>query len=146
MSEKRRHWFQIHLSTAVMLMFVAGGMFWFNSITKLELEMQGVDTICIVVRGFPSIACARYGNFAPNFESKDNKESQSQTTRELREDFRAFDVDYIDGNGWSFFPKERDWEYSAKGIAINFLVAIVVIFSCAVVLEWHIRLREARKP
>ena len=32
MSDKPRHWFQIHLSTAVVLMFVAGTIMWLNTI------------------------------------------------------------------------------------------------------------------
>src|SRR5947208_189659 len=30
MSDKRRVWFQIHLSTAIVLMFVGGGLLWLN--------------------------------------------------------------------------------------------------------------------
>ena len=30
MSEKKRRWFQIHLSTAIVMMFVAGTMMWIN--------------------------------------------------------------------------------------------------------------------
>ena len=39
MSEKPRRWLQIHLSTAIVLMFVAGGMLWANiHIRKVNLN------------------------------------------------------------------------------------------------------------
>ena len=36
MSDKTRRWFQIHLSTAVVLMFVAGGIMYLNMIPRSE--------------------------------------------------------------------------------------------------------------
>src|SRR5205809_174857 len=36
MSEKKRHWFQIHLSTAIGLMFVAGGILGLNFTEHVE--------------------------------------------------------------------------------------------------------------
>jgi len=34
MSEKKRRWFRIHLSTAIVLMFVAGAVLWANTIPQ----------------------------------------------------------------------------------------------------------------
>jgi hypothetical protein len=34
----KRHWFQIHLSTAIVLMFAAGGLLWANCI-KVEVNV-----------------------------------------------------------------------------------------------------------
>ena len=37
MSDKpRRAWFQIHLSTAIVLMFVAGGLLWANVVYRVD--------------------------------------------------------------------------------------------------------------
>jgi hypothetical protein len=44
----KRRWFQLHLSTAVSLMFVAGGLMWLNirptTVSKLEAGIQWVET------------------------------------------------------------------------------------------------------
>ena len=49
---KKRPWFQLHLSTCVVLMFVAGGLMWANWINRGEFDsaMQGH---CIRSYGFP---------------------------------------------------------------------------------------------
>ena len=36
--EKKRAWFQIHLSTAVVVMFVAGCLIWANTKERIESE------------------------------------------------------------------------------------------------------------
>jgi len=37
----KRRWFQIHLSTAVVLMFVAGGLLWANMMPRWRYMDQG---------------------------------------------------------------------------------------------------------
>jgi hypothetical protein len=41
---KRRRFFQIHLSTAVVLMFVAGALVWANIVARPSPESFGVET------------------------------------------------------------------------------------------------------
>lgn len=43
MSDKpKRAWFQIHLSTAIVLMFVAGGLMWANSTVAMRFRYERV--------------------------------------------------------------------------------------------------------
>jgi hypothetical protein len=46
----KRRWFQIHLSTAVVLMFVAGAMIWVN-LAWTEAAIAGLDHHRLI--GFP---------------------------------------------------------------------------------------------
>jgi len=46
---KKRPWFQIHLSTSIVLMFVAGGLVWAN-VSPIEIvrrERRGVNEIVV---------------------------------------------------------------------------------------------------
>jgi len=53
---KRRFW-QIHLSTAVMLMFVASAMLWFNvnsnEVPQLDAENRFTTEVAMISRGWP---------------------------------------------------------------------------------------------
>lgn len=59
MSEKKRRWFQIHLSTAIVLMFVAGGLIYRN---LCPYDVGGFKEII----GWPfPLMFHRYGEYLP---------------------------------------------------------------------------------
>jgi len=89
MSDKPRpNWLQFHLSTAIVLMFVAGGMYYVNSIkskgflnangmrpvavilylqdgTRIESNNDNLPTIC----GWPFPFCERIGTYLSNWDT-----------------------------------------------------------------------------
>ena len=143
-----RRGFQIHLSTAIVLMFASGGLFWINAITRLEViqKLNSIDYSCFVVRGFPMVAFARYGGFLPIERNDDRDRPPSEITKNIRESFDdSMDVDYFDARGWSVIPREVTWEYSLKGIVANCSIGILFLLLIAIGLEYLIRRHEARK-
>ena len=112
---KKRRWFQIHLSTAVVLMITSGVLLWANLTTEPEVEMWSVSRnmtnwhTIIRGRGWP-IRRARI--FPSNKFPKDV--------------LRRF--------------KQNEWEFDA--IALNGLIALTILAALGVTLEWMIRRRE----
>ena len=51
MSEKRRRWFQIHLSTAVVMLFATGALLWVNFIWERDVLPLGDESF--VTHGWP---------------------------------------------------------------------------------------------
>ncbi len=41
--EKKRRWFQVHLSTCIVLMFVAAGLVWLNLKARPAIEQGSID-------------------------------------------------------------------------------------------------------
>ena len=69
MSEQpKRRWFQFHLSTAIVLMFVAGGLLWLNMRPPTQwLEKDGLNQqlVCCRGSGWPVAKTAYYGGVPP---------------------------------------------------------------------------------
>ena len=119
MTDKKRRWFQIHLSTAVVLMFVAGGLMWANVAEKIECKTghswmpdEGITSQMNPIQydehkwGWPSIICLRRSG--------------------------------------AFVSALR--HYGTRPVIIDVLVAFAILAAVAFVCEWLIRRREARKP
>jgi len=124
--------FQIHLSTAVVMMFVAGGIIWANiRPTKSRYAVQSIQTGKIWFNEFDS----------------------SDVRGDVRNVFPAY--------GWPFTAVQslafdegisQNYDYSAQSyytnytkaaldLALSFMILFVVWFLC----EWLIRRRAARK-
>ncbi len=56
---KKRPWFQFHLSTAVVLMFVAAGLLWLN--------MRDTWSPWVILHGWPFVATERMVHFDNDF-------------------------------------------------------------------------------
>jgi hypothetical protein len=116
----KRRWFQIHLSTAVVMMFVAGALLGLNFIQRVNDNKLIRDAI---FNGwpFPVVTYAEW-------DSPDKSSIMiSDNTSWLRVELEP--------------PKWHD-----KGIAMNALLGIVFFTVAASLSEYMIHCREARKP
>jgi len=121
----KRRWFQIHLSTAVVLMLVAGVLLWANvrerqghryvTLDSEEAAVQsalGIHDPYSVVRGWPFT----------------HQEWLSSKTDIFKSALLAWAEAQVYGNLW--YP---------GSLAMNVLVALVILLSTASVCEWRIR-------
>jgi len=119
-SGKRRAWFQIHLSTAIVMMFVAGGLMWMNMrlqrFEDLPFDANKQEYLkigWIEAYGWPKYAfirCPLYGGSAVYREMGVNE---------------SFLLSYA---------------------AINLATAITILLLTTFLCERQIRRREARAP
>jgi hypothetical protein len=122
--KKRRFW-QLHLSTAVLLMLAAGGILWIETrerFVKAAYDLEGDE--------LKNYAKARFSDSPPRWISK------SLVTR-----------------GWplwfyGYYELEATWitHFNAIGLVIDSLVSIAFLLIVGFSLEWRIRRREGRKP
>ncbi|HLX60475.1 MAG TPA: hypothetical protein VKX17_04245 [Planctomycetota bacterium] len=144
----RREWLQLHLSTAVVLMFVAGGILWLNLMPR-ELsrnKFRPDEYIDFLEAGnYPEEALRRY---------KLSAESSGGKNELIR--------DPINGYGWPEIVYVRSaykWIHNdvvkmsqparvffGYGVAgVNFSVALAILFAVWFVCEWWIHRRAVRK-
>ena len=134
----RRPRFQFHLSTAIVLMFVAGGILWANMrdsrytvsvdsgeiFMTLPLQTQGVA----YTFGWPSVL---HEGARPlrlrvrNVENSDQWWVYTDAEADLRE------------------RSSFDGSWRMAGIALNLLTALAILLALAVLLEWRIRRKRA---
>jgi len=136
----RRARFQIHLSTAIVLMFVAGGLIWAN-VTGRRVEKIGSGLV--------------------KYKGLDEEMTESE--------FRISQLDYWVGErvverGWPFdamqfrsfgsidhngnmrhSPEVLPGEWRTGPIIYNALVALAILFAVWFLCEWLICRRAARK-
>ena len=122
----RRAWFQIHLSTALVMMFVAGGLLHQN-LTPILRPDKGVGRT--YRNGWPFEA--RYvsrneiiDSALPQIVTLDNEEATISVGRLI--DF------------------EPAWNHRA--LAADVLIAMGVLATSSLLVEWLLRRREARAP
>jgi hypothetical protein len=112
----RRAWCQIHLSTAVVLMFVAGGILYANlRLTRIEeeYEYEGPKFGWAELYGWPQIVYFRVPIYAG---------SRVWKQVGVREGLVA--------GAWKF-------------ICLNVLIGSVILATCAITIEFVVRRREA---
>jgi hypothetical protein len=140
---KRRFW-RLHLSTAVLLMVVAGGLMWPNlkseemyvtqdrwiwttheqALYALAEANQPVTFVRWTYYGWPRRFCYRTDHVVP-------KQSGWDTTETL---------------GLSFLPEiYKDPDDGELLLVVDVLVWLVLLVFFAIIPEWLIRRREARK-
>ena len=118
----KRRWFQIHLSTAVVLMFVAGGLMWAN-LRARKVEWDGSNIGYVATRspafdyGWPQVILNDHYEWKTPFDRSD-----------------LTDETY----------KVQWWRYD--NLAINIATALALFCATAFMCEWSIRRREARAP
>ena len=130
MSDKpRRAWFQIHLSTAIVLMFVASGLMWAN--------MRAVPTESW-------LAVSKFAREHPLSENPNDRGALCDPSPHFEYGFPS--VAYSSGQIY-FYRANTFWsEWSPRGIATNSCVVIVLLATVAFISEWLVRRREARAP
>jgi hypothetical protein len=111
-----RKWFQIHLSTAVVLMFVAGCLMWVNfhssdAVSKSDFGIHWTE----IRSGWPAVVASRsedwYQGMSKDYERR--------------------------------IPPKLD---NFVAILINIVSAMLICSAVAAACEWIIRRREAPKP
>jgi hypothetical protein len=128
---KRRFW-QIHLSTAVVLMFVAGGFMWLNSRPDVSIEEGEGSIVYSLIRVY------RYGCPATMYISVEDTNAAGYMTKDNK--FEVFIGDLTPSTN------QRGWHlWIWSGLSIDALVAIATLFGGVIVVENRIRRREARK-
>ena len=126
----KRPWFQIHLSTAIVLMFVASGLMWANfSVNNAEL-LRKID--------------------------KENQQRQSASKKYINPFYhdQMIPFDFAQKEcGWpitAYFCESQIIilapEWRLVGVMVDATVALVLLISIAVGSERLVRRREARKP
>jgi hypothetical protein len=139
----RRRWFQFHLSTAVLVMFAAGGLISVNSVKHTryvvaELECfdgpwsdswgEMVNVERRTAQGWPFTI--RYDAYSFVLGSKslpsDVKEEQLQT----------FDIPKL-AHSWSVQPRASPWRYDS--LAYNCICGVLMLAGLAFVCEFIVR-------
>ena len=121
----RRKRFQFHLSTAIVMMFVAGGIMWLN----VHMRIQRIDFqvsshwqwYYVPKQGWPIIALERYPY------------KLSVPSYPIIEVFMNHTENYT------------IWEWQPIALCLDFLVALLLISLTWFVCEWRIRRNTARK-
>ncbi|MCY3021414.1 MAG: hypothetical protein NTW87_20560 [Planctomycetota bacterium] len=134
---KRRPWFQFHLSTAIVLMFVAAGLLWLNIRVHTTIaagKQMWDDRECAVVRTWPSLGWPRsvvIGTMTVYLGAPDRETLRNRADQSVAEFWR------------SQWPHDisRQW----KWLAADFAVALAILAAVGFVCEWRIR-RRARHP
>jgi|SRR5579862_335837 len=150
----RRARFQIHLSTAIVLMFVAGGLIWAN------VYERGVDVLgeaWTVNLGIPSRRPAKESEF---FATKTFKYWSGKKLHEHGWPFDAMQngseiLIESDGKMVSITTRHNDElikypnllpaEWRTGPIIYDALIALLILFAVWFLCEWLIRRRAARK-
>jgi hypothetical protein len=118
--KKRRFW-QLHLSTAVLLMFGAGGFLWLNSFPHRFYPWADMPENYFYQYGWPTVF---YTDPEP-----------------------ALVMGIPLGTALDRFIREvGQREVSTLHVVVNVLVALPCLASLAFACEWLIRRREGRKP
>ena len=120
MNEKKRRWFQIHLSTAIVMMFVAGGLLWINMGWERNFLLAAGHPVA--THGWPVDGATIDGMYIVRILSSDVLGGRFEFHKGL-----TFGVIF---NWW----------------LMNLLCAIAILVVIAWLLERRIRRREARKP
>jgi hypothetical protein len=114
----KRWWFQIHLSTAIVMTFIIGGLTWVN---------------CRHTQ--------RHGSYTdwPLYADDDDLYFDAEDLRRPLSFHTIYFAQYPIG-----VSHIRQWNY--RNAALDALVYIAVLVIAAVILERRIRRREARNP
>jgi hypothetical protein len=141
MSQKPRRWFQIHLSTAIVLMFVASGLLWFNFKDFYNTHWEYFAYSPEVRHmGWPVRVHFRWetdGTLGIDLQNPD----EGRMSRFILNTFGT-DTSGIGSISWTTF----DTAHLKWWLLPNTLVAFTIISLTGLVSEQVIRRREANKP
>jgi len=145
MPEPPRRWrFQVHLSTAVLMMFVSGGVIWAN-VRPRPAEALGEIIHAFSFKAYPKGTKSEFFQSEGNgiwAGSADNNYGWplnalfETTPLSLRRDGEIIRSEIGDGR--------TQYQYHAWWILINVIIATVILFAAWFVFEWLIRRLAAR--
>lgn len=154
---KRRFW-QIHLSTAILLMLVAGAFLWRCSLPVYADNLQpdilanGEMRPLIGELGF-QVGYLQYG--WPQWGYRTQGGFQSEVTLQELEKYLEGTLDqarsdprYVSGKGITYSPTDNGaWhEFNTIGIIIDGVVALIILAVVAATCEFFIRRRVQAAP
>jgi len=127
---RKRRWLQFHLSTAIVLMFVAGGLLWANTKERVYCS-QGV----IWDHKNPRLGGCWFEyvrGYGFPFAFVQSLYSESGT--------------YPGSGAFNLRPRASAdrWDWLWGSLALNALVALAVLLATGVSCEWYIRRRAAQ--
>lgn len=142
-SAQPRKRFQIHLSTAIVLMFVAGALIWAN------VRMNRTEKI---QRPGISLTAFEKMTIVGEEEYSSHRQPRGDWAGSLNRYYgMPFDAKYSQNTLWLNFNNyqghivsTRDI-WSIKAVALNVLIAFTALIGVAFTCEWLIRRRPARK-
>jgi hypothetical protein len=146
MSEKpkKRAWLQFHLSTGLLLMFVAAGLLWLNMKRTFEEDPAQPPYFAhfgAVHRGWP-LRAVRYD--AQLWVAADYQERRPEVSAKIRA-LSTITEDGFPLEGQGFVIVAGRLEVMWTGLAADIVIASVTIFGTGVLTERRIR-RGERRP
>jgi hypothetical protein len=141
---EKRPWFQYHLSTAIVLMFVTGGLMWPNLQQQVQAE--------VFVSGPASYQVIRTESFGWPFRFRcDFRQLGTITAAEADDVFRGGTFSAANGERLQvvethIYMYSSGWLIPIGGGAflVDMALALGTLALIAIMLEWHIRRRERR--
>jgi len=147
---KKRPLFQFHLSTAIVLMFVASGLLWPNVSTRFRrLEPSKASRLCYevesLVRGWPFLAEQKMVIPYPQSESRSGPADRAYIKMKVEAGaYRAAGV-HPDGRVL-YYGGPPIWEFYKPAVYLyDLAAAIAILLGVGVLLEYLIRRKERRQ-
>jgi hypothetical protein len=129
---------QLHLSTCIVLMFVAGGVIWANIAPHLR-EQNGNSSISQF--GWPFVISNR---LEYDFDDYGHRVSNSDGIIYKMKDGREFYLRSPVSSEWLPGGTVRAYsEVDRKNVALNIITAILILAAVAFACEWLIRRRRS---
>jgi hypothetical protein len=133
MAEKKRRWLQLHLSTAIVLMFVAGGLLGVNLSPRrcvYSLPEIGAGAVALTTYyGWPKVI------YVSGLETEESAIQAYYAALSLKRE-EEYQLPYV----------SMDGTVSYTAAIINALFAVGVVVALAVACEWLLRWRERQQP
>ncbi|HLX60717.1 MAG TPA: hypothetical protein VKX17_05490 [Planctomycetota bacterium] len=144
--------FQIHLSTAIVLMFVAGGLIWANvRLRVVDPRDVGKGTwICDTGYGYPQLSLHIITEFFPDSPNRQDALKNLQVSIDRLESLGCPQCVYLeDKRGVFSYPPTRDFVLNFVAIANDIVFALAILLLTAILSEYISRRgskRSARNP
>jgi hypothetical protein len=145
----RRAWFQIHLSTAIVMMFVAGIFMWMNFKPRFIRTSQakaisffGEYDSGFLEYGWPTPARRFFAKFSI-LKYEDFKNHYSNKTEYDEALQSEINNGYVIRVGDGFAYDRMIMGYIQNGVILNAFSAIIILVSVA--LSWEILIRRRRR-
>jgi hypothetical protein len=124
---KRRPWFRIHLSTAIVLMFVAGGLVWMNLRPPEVVNLSNIVFVKINSYGWPR-------TFLTQKTTKIDENRLEEYRKSARSSGPSRTSDII--------PFDLSEKVSYGSLVFDAAIALVLLISCAIIVEYILRRKK----